>query len=265
MHWLRTREGSFRPSTSLPISDRGFRYGMAVFETIGVRRGELLFLAEHLRRGLEACEASDFHVGETWFRQAGDFLHSNLPSAASGVARIHVTAGDGPPGGPADQCRMLLSFEPRAPIPSETYAHGYRVSFCPVPFSPTLGGRKTHNYWPNAAALQEAQLAGSNEGLAFTPQGELISACMANVFVVLKEGRLVTPPLGSGARDGVVRAWVLRQRDVRETSIERSDLRQAREIFLTSSWLGIMPVGRLEGTTYRARDVTGTLMIKYQC
>ena len=250
---------------SLPASDRGFRYGMAVFETLLVRHGGVQFLAEHLQRGLSACVASHFAVDESWFSRAGIFLRNALTSERSGVARIHVTAGDGSPFDPAARCRMLLSYESRPPITDAVFDRGYRLKVCPQPFAPTLGGRKTHNYWPNIAALQAARAAGADEGLVFDPADQLVSACMANVFVVLHDGEVVTPPLTSGARDGVIRAWVMQQRNVRERSVERSDLQRAREIFLTSSWLGVMPAGNLEDKPLVKRSVSVFLMSKYHC
>jgi hypothetical protein len=36
------------PCENLPLGDRGFRYGMSVFETIAVREGKPLILEEHL-------------------------------------------------------------------------------------------------------------------------------------------------------------------------------------------------------------------------
>ena len=36
-------EGSFREGACVPLTDRGFRYGMSVFETLAVRHGKILF------------------------------------------------------------------------------------------------------------------------------------------------------------------------------------------------------------------------------
>ena len=51
--WNGTR---FAPCATVPIEDRGFRYGMSVFETVAVMGGKPRFLAEHLdslKQGLE--------------------------------------------------------------------------------------------------------------------------------------------------------------------------------------------------------------------
>ena len=45
--WLR-ENGAWKPGASLPFTDRAVRYGMSVFDTIGIRNGQSLLLAEHL-------------------------------------------------------------------------------------------------------------------------------------------------------------------------------------------------------------------------
>jgi len=120
------------------------------------------------------------------------------------------------------------------------------VGLHPEPFLPLLGGLKTANYWANLAALQGAHAAGCDEALLFNPGGELVSACMANVFVE-REGQLMTPPTASGARAGVVREWVMGRRTVVERTLTRADLAGSTGCFLTSSWAGVKPVAMLDG------------------
>jgi len=45
--WLH-ENGAWTPDATLPVTDRAIRYGMAVFETIGIRQGQPLLLQEHL-------------------------------------------------------------------------------------------------------------------------------------------------------------------------------------------------------------------------
>ena len=41
-------KGTFREGAAIPLTDREFRYGMSVFETLAVRHGKILFLEQHL-------------------------------------------------------------------------------------------------------------------------------------------------------------------------------------------------------------------------
>ena len=100
----------------------------------------------------------------------------------------------------------------------------------------------------NAETLRQARNRGADEALLFNPAGALIGACMANVFLK-KDDQWLTPSLACGARDGAVRSWVLNQLGVRETIVTRADALSSESIFLTSSWLGLMPLHQVEDTT----------------
>jgi 4-amino-4-deoxychorismate lyase len=233
--------GAFVPGQSLPVTDRGFRYGMSVFETLRILNGTPDFLEPHLDR----LRAAALQCG---FSPPSDAL-SSLPALlnrlqGTGVARVYITAGDGAPDAPAEECRVVVLFEPRSPSLPATYG----VRICPTPHLPPFGGLKTANYWSNLEALRQARLLGAHECLLFRPDGRLTGAAMANVFVKTPAGWL-TPTLNCGARSGVLRAWTLAHLAVREAPVTRERLSEATSIFLTSSWLGLMQVDSLDGNS----------------
>ena len=86
---------------------------------------------------------------------------------------------------------------------------------------------------------------------------------MANVFVVTP-GRVQTPGLPTGARSGVIREWVMRRVKVEETLMTRAELGAAAEVFLTSSWLGIMPAASIEERPLQERKVAARLLEDYR-
>jgi len=231
----------FRTASEVPLSDRGFRYGMSVFESILIRDGEPVFLNKHVNRLVKACEACRFQFDTKALDQFENRLRGSVPD---GLARIYVTAGDGAVSSPAEQCRIFVFAESRTPITSAHHERGYDLSITKEPHQPVFGGLKTANYWTNIAALNNAH--PKNESLLFNAEGQLISACMANVFIV-KNGEIKTPALSCGARNGVMRERVMQQRKVTECVITRDDLIAADEIFLTSSWIEVMPAASLEG------------------
>lgn len=229
---------AFVPYPLLPLTDRGFRYGMALFESVAVRGGRAEFLEEHLSRLEAAARGLGWPLDPAILARAGELL-ARLESPA--FARVYVTAGDGAPSAPVTAPRVFVFAEPRA-LPSSA---PIRVRLHPEPVLPLFGGLKTANYWANAEALRQAHAAGFEEALLFNPRGELVSACTGNVFVEL-DGKIVTPPLSSGARDGVTRAWVFRRRAVGERILTRGDLEAATACFLTNCWAGVRPVAALE-------------------
>lgn len=234
---------AFTPCAEAPISDRGFRYGMALFESLAVRGGCVEFLAGHLARLEASCRRCGWPVEPAALAQAGECLKELAKRSSSPVfARIYVTAGDGAPADPVAEPRIFLFAESRELPAARTLC----IRLHPEPFLPAIGGIKTANYWANAEALRQAHEAGCAEALLFNPNGELISACMANVFVELG-GEWITPPVACGARPGVTREWAMHHCEVAERSIFPEALKEATGCFLTSCWSGVVPVASLEG------------------
>ena len=228
--WLRCGS-AWLPDATLPLTDRGVRYGMSVFETIGIREGQPLLLAEHLT--LLAASGADL-------------LGTNLPDLplpplapeATGILRLYLTAGDGAPTAPVGAPRLFALFEPHDPagIPHEQTARLH-----PEPVTPFAHGRKTANYWLNCAAQTAAQNAGYDHALLADHEGNLLSAAFGNIFFVL-DGQLCTPSLALAVRAGVISSSLLQSQPVREVEFPAARLPEATELFLTNSRLGVMPL-----------------------
>ena len=232
--WLH-ENGAWTPNATLPLTDRAVRYGMAVFETIGIRQGQPLLIEEHLTLLNESVRTLlSIPVGPGG-------LSGPLPELGNndtGVLRLYVTAGDGAPTAPVTTPRLFALFEPHDPasLPNEQTA---RLHSQPV--TPFAHGRKTANYWMNCDAQAEAQRAGFDHALLADHDGHLLSAAFGNLFFVL-DGELCTPALSLAVRPGVIRAWVMRQQPVREVEFPAARLADVTELFLTNSRLGVMPL-----------------------
>ena len=239
---------AYEPCDSLPLSDRGFRYGMSVFESLRVTEGAAEFFEKHLSRLLQACAEREIAVEEAALDATEALLAGD---AMSGFARIYVTAGDGAPSAAAEHARVFVFLEPRTPPDPED---AWEITLHDESYHAPFGGLKTANYWFNCDALAHARRRGFDEALLFNDRAELVSACMANVFI-LRHEHLCTPPRSSGARTGVIREWVIGRRKVQERRLRREDVVQADEIFLTNSWIGVMPVATLEGRPLGPRSI----------
>jgi branched-subunit amino acid aminotransferase/4-amino-4-deoxychorismate lyase len=224
----------WKPEDSLPLVDRGFRYGMSVFETITVAAGRPLLLGEHLERlrraagtcGLDLPPLPEFEFSRLW----------------TGLVRFYVTAGPGAPGD-AFEGNVYALFD-QAEVGWNLSA--LRVISCAAPYLPRPGGWKSGNYWQNIEALGQAKRAACDEALLFNPAGMLVGAAMANVFLQI-DGKWVTPALETGARDGVLRSWVLSHFIANEEILESRDVARCSAAFLTNSRVGIRSVRELDG------------------
>ena len=100
--WLRCGS-AWLPDATLPLTDRGVRYGMSVFETIGLRGGRPLLLAEHLTL---LAAGADTLLGTA----LPEIPLPALSSDATGVLRLYLTAGDGAPTAPVSEPRLFALF-----------------------------------------------------------------------------------------------------------------------------------------------------------
>lgn len=245
------KDAHFEPMASIPIEDRGFRYGMSVFETVAVVKRKAILAQEHWCR-LEATAALlDFPVDQIALNALSTFPKS-LPFN-EGLLRVHWTAGDGGPADPILEGRLIIRGEETlipigsAPVPN--------LSLINIHTQLTeQDGWKTGNYLRRCRLLSEARQQRANEALLYDDSGLLTSAVMANVFLISADGRLMTPRLRPGCRNGTVREWVMKHYDVEEKDIEMRQVASAKEILLTNSRLGIVSVANLEGRKLERRE-----------
>lgn len=242
------------------VTDRGFLYGETLFETMRAGRGQVALWERHAAR-LEATAGQlgfALPYGRDELRaQCAALLAAN--DRRDGVIRLTVSRGQSErgldPAGAHDPA-VVLTLGGVPPGLAEKARAGYRVarsSWCkPGPRSWPLFA-KTGNYLHSVLARQSVG-AGFDEALVFDEDGCLAEGSFSNVFVV-RGGALLTPALPR-CLPGVARALVLELAradgmEVRETSVDESDLDDAEEIFLTNAVRGPMPVvescGRLLG------------------
>ncbi|HEY8900239.1 MAG TPA: aminotransferase class IV [Chthoniobacterales bacterium] len=234
--------GRFEPADGIPLTDRGFRYGMSVFETVGIRAGRPLLLDAHLATLAASFHAAGFRVPADWSEAARDALLR--PAVSEGVARIYGTAGDRD----GDESRVALLFE-AMPIPTELS----RARAVTVAFTPATPFGKTGNYWPHFLARP----ASGDEAILCAPNGTLLGGAMANLFLV-RDGNLLTPR--HPVRRGVVRAWTVGI----EADLTRADLATAEAAFLTNSRLGLCALTVIDGRELPDHPLVTTTWERYR-
>ena len=110
--------------------------------------------------------------------------------------------------------------------------------------------KATANYANSALARVEAIRAGFDEAIMLNTDGKVIEASAENIFIV-KDGFLVTPPITSGALNGITRDTVLtiaKENNIPHgiRDITRDELYIADEVFLTGTAAGIKPVSEID-------------------
>jgi len=113
--------------------------------------------------------------------------------------------------------------------------------------------KATANYANSALARMEALKMGFDEAIMLNPAGKVIEASAENIFLV-RDKVFITPPVSSGALNGITRdsiLTILRHRgspfEIRD--ISREELYTADEVFLTGTAAGIREVGEIDNRT----------------
>lgn len=232
-------------------------YGRGVFTTVAIyRRAPFLWPrhwqqlkhdAEHLK--IDCADYSELNVGEALQKVIA------VNNVNEGCARVVLLARSGRHGRKSKGIKksdLLIMSNDRRRIPD----HGLTLAVSPFrtnTLSP-LTGVNSLNYLERVLALEEAEDREFDEAVMLNERGEVVSAIMANIFWV-KDGRLHTPALSTGALPGATRAVVMDLAGKHfiplvEGVYELSDLTDADEIFLTSASLGVAVVTTFDFRQY---------------
>jgi branched-chain amino acid aminotransferase len=130
---------------------------------------------------------------------------------------------------------------------------------------------KSLNYLNNILAKIEANNAGCEEAIMLNAEGFVAECTGDNIFIV-KERRLLTPPLSAGALYGITRGVVMDLAaqsglTVGEPDLTRYDLFNADECFLTGTGAELVPVVKIDGRvvgTGKPGPVTESLVAQYR-
>ncbi|MFU8876947.1 MAG: branched-chain amino acid transaminase, partial [Wenzhouxiangellaceae bacterium] len=120
---------------------------------------------------------------------------------------------------------------------------------------PTLA-KAGGNYLSGTLISSEAKRHGYAEGIALSVDGMVSEGAGENLFVV-REGILLTPPVGASILGGITRDSVIRMArdeglEVREQPLPREMLYLADELFFTGTAAEITPVRSVDGLEVRA-------------
>lgn len=101
-------------------------------------------------------------------------------------------------------------------------------------------------YVNSALAKTEAHLNGFDDAIMLTEDGHLSEGSAANLFLV-RDRRLLTPPVTADILEGITRATVIElARDLGletvERELDRSELYVADEVFLCGTAMGVVPL-----------------------
>jgi branched-chain amino acid aminotransferase len=265
-------------SAKIHILTHGLHYGTAVFEGIrcyNTKNGPAIFrLEDHIKRLFNSCKMyhmtleysdkelreaiietikinkiKDCYIRPICYYGYGKMGVNPLPNKVSTSIALwnwedHIkTVGD-------KGMRVIIS----------SWA---RIDSRSLP----IHAKATANYANSALARIEAIKSGVDEAIMLNMNGMVVEGTAENIFIVKNE-MLVTPPITSGALDGITRSSVLSiaenlRINFQISDISRDELYYADEVFLTGTAAEIKSIGEIDKIII-ANGKTGKIANKLQ-
>ena len=241
---------------SVPILDAGFTRSDCTYDVVSVWDGKFFRLADHLarfERGMVELRLS-IALGRN---ELAAILEQLVSLSGLREAYVEMIATRG----------LVVSRDPRE-FDNRFYAYAIPYVWISPPEQQEEGGLhliissvvripessidptvKNFHWGDLTRALYEAFDAGARHAVLVDRDGNVTEGPGFNIFVV-KDGALATP--AHGVLLGITRATVIELADqagipVREGVVTAGEVREADELFLTSTAGGVMPVTTLEG------------------
>jgi len=249
-------DGKFYPKSEAKISvyDHGLLYGDGVFEGIRAYNGNVFKLKEHIDRLYKSAHPIFLKIPLTKAELTEAVLETlrqnNLTNA---YIRLVVTRGVGDLGLDPRKCpkaTIIIITEPLLQLHSaEKVENGINTIITWVKRNPVDAAThemKSLNYLNSILGKIEANNVGADEAICLDTAGYVCEGVGENIFIV-RDGKLLTPPISSGALDGITRALIIGLAkklgiEVAERSITPNELFTADEVFFTGTAAEVAPI-----------------------
>jgi branched-chain amino acid aminotransferase len=242
-------------------SNRAFRYGDAVFETIRLINGEILFFEKHLHRlaksmellGMNSHDDLTFHNLYLSIRHLDQINHLK----GNGRIRLEVFRNDGGLYTPqTNNVSYLIEVSALAHKNYQLNETGLKIELYTDIKKPVsrLSNLKSSNALYYVMAGLYKNKTNSGDCLVLNTDGRIAEAISSNIFL-LKDNVVYTPSLDEACVAGVMREVLIETlraqgREVIEKGIEVDDLIKADEVFLTDVIHGARWVGAFRNKRY---------------
>ncbi len=259
-------DGGYMPANQATVSifDHGFLYGDGVFESMVAAEDTIFKLDAHLDRFYRSAATLRINVPLTK-DEVAEAVRETVRRNALPLSYIRLLISRGP-GFPSLDPRssehptVVIIVHSRA-LPEQAPEFNGQETKIPtiavimaatrrVP-SESLDARvKSCNYLNHIMARYEAIEANVNDAILLDTNGYIAEATASNVFVV-QHNVIATPSIGN-ILAGITRATVIEvARGLKYTVVERNltpyDVFTADEVFLTSTFGGVIPVSKVAG------------------
>ena len=257
----------------LKASNRGFKFGDGLFESMRMCNGKLMFAEQHadrLRAGMKALKMEGYALLDEYFlRQKTAELQKKNKLGANARFRLSIYRdGEGLYTPQINKTGYLLEAKPLETSVYELNQKGLIVDVYDEITKPInkLSNYKTSNAMVYVMAGLFQKQNRLDEAMILNQQGFLCESTSSNVFVVY-QNQIYTPALTEGCIAGVMRTVVLQLAKTHnfnlvEAQISPEILKEAEEVFVTNASSGIrwvMGYGRKRYFNEVAKELSAKL------
>jgi branched-chain amino acid aminotransferase len=257
------------------VFDHGFLYGDGIYETMVAYEGVIFKLDEHLQRLYRSASL----IGMTIPLEV-DRLKSALyetlaaNTLKNAYIRLTVSRGPGSIGLNPDLCAqptIVIMVQESKEYPEILYEKGIHLIISETKrnlkeaINPCI---KSMNFLNNILAKIEAIKKDAYEAIMLNARNHLTEGTISNIFFA-KDNVLCTPSVACGLLDGITRGTVIdlavrEDIKIKEGEFLKEDIYAATEVFITNTSLEVMPVSKVDETTYPVGKITKRLHKAYQ-
>jgi len=254
--------GNLESQEHIFSSNRAFKYADAIFETIKVVNGTILFWEDHYFRLMASMRIVRMEIPMEFTMEflEGEILKlieaENLLEA---TARIRMTVFRDAPGLYTPEHNAISYFIETSKLKNSLYVHTnkqYAVDLFKDHYvtPQLLSTLKTTNRVLNVIAGIFAKENDLDSCLLLNSNKQVVEAINGNIFLV-KGKTIKTPPLEDGCIKGVLRKQILELVSkldgytIEEASVSPFELQKADELFVTNVIQGVKSI-----TKYRKKN-----------
>jgi branched-chain amino acid aminotransferase len=248
----------------LLATNRSYRYGDGLFETIKVLNGKILLADKHFERLFAGLALLKFEISLLFNRTRleEEILHLCQKNNCDKLARIRLSVSRGN-GGLYDEdkkLQYLIECWPLSESENQLNENGLVIDVYPDARKSCdkFSNLKSANFQPYSMAALFAKEKKLNDCLVLNTKGNISDSTIANLFIIKGE-RIITPSLEEGCIDGVMRKYILISlrnagRYVEETSVSIEAILNADEVFLTNAIKGVRWVRQFRDSLYTNKN-----------
>jgi branched-chain amino acid aminotransferase len=245
----------------LLASNRGYRYGDGLFETIKISDGKILLANYHFERLFTGLSLLQFEIPVLFTREkiTEEILRLCEKNECKKLARVRLSVFRGN-GGLYDDDKVLQYVVECWPLNASVNKlnenglvidiYRYAEKSCDK-----FSNLKSANFLPYSMAALFAKENKWNDCLVMNSNGSIADSTIANLFIIKNE-IVITPGLEDGCVNGVMRRHLLSRLpvagyEVLESSVSVSDVLMADEVFLTNAIHSIRWVRQFSNKVYK--------------